>query len=546
MATEIELKYLLLNNEEQATMEQVNSTISLLLNNHALNFSYQQKALKNRYFDTPNLTLRQHRIALRSRATKHGNSECFEQTIKTSGKVIAGLHQRPEYNVELDNNDPILSLFPESIWRKGTDVNTLQQDIVELFSTNFTRHTWLITLANAQVELAFDSGNIACKGFDSKPSIYEIELELVKGDTKALFFVMKILFSKLALRPGQQTKAARGYALFHQSQKQVNSTESQSINLCEASTKLTRRVKNEAIEPVSLLTMPLDKNMTLNEAFKAGVSFSLTQLQLKIDSYVEAPSLNTLSKISEILALLRQGFWLFAKSLSDENTKLRSELSYFIRTIHWVDNARYIQALINKQSTYQKEASVNQQVITKLQLANKRYPCESQILSLFHSERFNNLQLALLALLLQEEVLNSDNGITEQELVDLACSQLILSRKLLSNELVNFPRLGSLGSSEYYFTAHSLLIRALLTTSWFSPLFVGQGSDTIKKFSMPWLDIKLGISELQSLDLLQQQLTHLTEPEPKLSDWLKTKIDNLIAALEQSQAKALSIKPYWS
>ena len=116
---------------------------------------------------------------MRSRGTKFENNECFEQTIKTSGKVIAGLHQRPEYNIDIDNNQPILSLFPEAIWPEEIDVNQLQQEIVELFSTNFTRHTWLITLANGQVELAFDSGTIACKDFSQTPNIYEIELELV-------------------------------------------------------------------------------------------------------------------------------------------------------------------------------------------------------------------------------------------------------------------------------------------------------------------------------------------------------------------------------
>ena len=104
MVTEIELKYSLLKNEKQATMKQVKALIDLLLNSHGIDYSYQQKYLTNCYFDTPDLTLRQHRIALRSRGTKLNNVECFEQTIKTSGRVIAGLHQRPEYNIDIKIN----------------------------------------------------------------------------------------------------------------------------------------------------------------------------------------------------------------------------------------------------------------------------------------------------------------------------------------------------------------------------------------------------------------------------------------------------------
>ncbi len=215
MVTEIELKYTLLKSDDLVSTELVQGKVCQLLSEHKLVFIHQEKQLSNHYFDTENLSLRQHRIALRTRGTAHkGSDECFEQTIKTSGTVIAGLHQRPEYNVDIKDDKPILALFPDSIWqgKAGIDTNQLQQNIAELFSTNFTRHTWLVTLADAQVEIAFDSGEVACQGYDDKPSIYEIELELVNGDSKALFFLTKILFSHLALRPGQFTKAARGYA----------------------------------------------------------------------------------------------------------------------------------------------------------------------------------------------------------------------------------------------------------------------------------------------------------------------------------------------
>ena len=540
MVTEIELKYSLLECRDMATVQQVKAQICQLLTEQELAFVHQVKQLSNHYFDTESLSLRQQRIALRTRGTQALHQDVrFEQTIKTSGTVIAGLHQRPEYNVDIDDAKPILALFPEAIWRPATDIKQLQQEIVELFSTNFTRHTWLVTLSNAQVEIAFDSGEVVCQGHSNKPRIYEIELELVSGDTQALFVLTKLLFSQLALRPGQLTKAARGYALYHESIAVSGNLENIAID------------DDELVEPIALTMIDLSKNSSIDSAFNKGIEYSITQLQLSVDSYVDAPSLSKLAKISELLALLRQGFWLFnellpANKSPTEEQALRSELSYFIRTIHWVNNAHYIQALTSKRSSNQKAASVNQELITKLQLAQQRYPNESQVLAILHSERFNNLQLNLLSLLLKRNSTDTNKTENTSSLIEFAAKHLTHSSKAISRELAKLQTPPNASSSELYLTAHSLLIRALLTTSWFGGLVSGSESDMVSRFSMPWLDIKQGISELQSLSLLQQQLVHLPASEPKLAQWLTNKSDNLITALDQSRAKALTMKPYWS
>jgi triphosphatase len=535
MVTEIELKYSLLENNEQAKPEQVKTTISQLLFEHEITFVKQEKQLSNHYFDTANLTLRKNRIALRTRGTQcFDEAKRFEQTIKTSGIVIAGLHQRPEYNVDIVDAQPILSLFSDTIFQPDIDINLLQQQIVELFSTHFTRHTWLVSFADAQVEIAFDCGEVACQDYAIKPRIYEIELELVSGDAKALLKLTKLLFSQLSLRPGQLTKAARGYALYHESIATAPEVENKPAN------------DTVIVEQLSLPMIELPKKTELHSAFTYGIEFSLNQLQLCVDRYVETPSLNTLSKVSEQLILLRQGFWLFESLVAPDEQVIRKELSYFIRTIHWVENARYIQALINKQSSYQKENVVNQELITKLQLRQSRYPRESQVLALLHSERFNNLQIDLLSLLLNR---NSDDKLkadSNNSLVDFASKNLTDSTTILSDELAKLQKPQGFTSIELYLTAHSLLIRALLTTSWFSCLFAEPESDIVKRFNMPWLDIKQGINELQSLSLLQQQLVHLPKQESKLSQWLTIKSENLITALDQSRDKALTMKPYWS
>ncbi len=535
MVTEIELKYSLLESVEQVKPEQVKAIISQLLSEHEITFAFQEKQLSNHYFDTADFTLRKNKIALRTRGTQcNDEAKQFEQTIKTSGTVIAGLHQRPEYNIDIVDAKPIISLFPDNIFQPSIEINLLQQQIVELFSTHFTRYTWLVSSAGTQVEIAFDCGDVACQDYANKPRIYEVELELVTGDANALLMLTKLLFSKLALRPGQLTKAARGYALYHESIASTVDVESQPANDIEVA------------EQLSLPIIEIPKKATLQSAFTHGIEFSLNELQLCVDRYVETPSLNVLSKISEQLVLLRQGFWLFDELLTPNEKTIRSELSYFIRTIHWAENASYIHSLINKQSSYQKENQINHELITKLQLRQSRYPKESQVLALLHSERFNHLQIDLLSLLLKRSTADNLKADQKNSLAEFARSHLTSSTKQLSDELFRAKKTESVNSIGLYLTSHSLLIRALLTTSWFSCLFVEAESEVVNRFNMPWLDIKQGISELQSLNLLQQQLMHLPKHENKLTQWLTTKSENLIAALDQSTAKALTMKPYWS
>jgi triphosphatase len=535
MITEIELKYSLLGSKGLAAVDKTKAKVCQLFTEHDFSFSYKRKELTNHYFDTENLSLSLNKIALRTRGTKQDNEGIhFEQTIKTSGSAVAGLHQRPEYNVDINDALPNISLFPHDIWQEGTNIEELQTQLMELFSTNFTRHTWLVTLADAQVEIALDYGDIFCQGHKEKLKIFEIELELVNGKPEALFVLTKILFTQLALRPGQLTKAARGYTLYQRSLTQGSQIKNKYLS------------DSEAVEQLSLSMMNFPKVHSIDKIFNQGVEFTLTQLQLTVDRYVEQPSLITLGKISELLALLRQGFWLFKDKLTDEVKMLRSELSYFIRTIHWVDNARFIDDLTNKQCSYQKGTSVNQELIIKLQLTKKRYPNESQVMALLHSERFNNLQLNLLSLLLKRSTIDKEEVVNSKVLALFAANHLTHCVRLLSTELTSFANLQRLSSNDLYITANSLLIRALLTISWFSYLFIEPNDELAKKFIMPWLDIKQGINELQSLNLLQEQLSYLPNKEDKLESRLMSKSENLITALDQPRVKALSMKPYWS
>ena len=181
-----------------------------------LNASVTQETLllTNHYFDTPDRTLRQHYIGLRIR----GNNQKFEQTLKTAGKSIGGLHQRPEYNVPLDVkknqnvNVPDLKLFPASAWHETIDVDILQTEIKTLFTTHFKRKIYLLEFPDGDiVELVWDLGQVT-SGNKSIP-ICEIELELKKGTTLALFNLASRIVGLLPTTIGTESKAALGYNL---------------------------------------------------------------------------------------------------------------------------------------------------------------------------------------------------------------------------------------------------------------------------------------------------------------------------------------------
>ena len=209
MEYEIELK--LLTNQQAGEIIETK-----LLSQLNAKVTQQTQILTNHYFDTPSRTLRQHDIGLRIR----GNNHRFEQTLKTAGKSIGGLQQRPEYNVQLDESKnqnvllpvPNLRLFPVSAWPKTINVDDLQVEIEILFSTHFERNIYLLEFSDADiVELAWDLGEVT-SGNKSVP-ICEIELELKKGSTTSLFKLAKRIVNLLPTSIGTDSKAARGYNL---------------------------------------------------------------------------------------------------------------------------------------------------------------------------------------------------------------------------------------------------------------------------------------------------------------------------------------------
>nr|WP_274921704.1 CYTH domain-containing protein [Providencia sp. G1(2023)] len=134
-------------------------------------------------------------------------------TIKTAGQAIGGLHQRPEFNVDIDSPELNLAAFPTEIWPEGTDVAQLQSELSILFSTNFTREKWLVTFEDSEIEVVLDQGEISAGAKDLP--IQEFELELKKGFIADVLNLAKKIADIDGLHLSSVSKAARGYSLIN-------------------------------------------------------------------------------------------------------------------------------------------------------------------------------------------------------------------------------------------------------------------------------------------------------------------------------------------
>jgi len=174
--------------------------------------SFDSKHLQNIYFDTPSLDLNKSRVALRIRQV----DERYIQTLKTSGSSSGGLHERGEW--EWDVNGPALdlSLIDADLLPEALDLEYLRQHLQPAFETNFQRDRWLLNVSHehlkAEIELVHDQGQVLAQG--KTDPISEIELELKSGDADLLFKVAHDLSGTVPLLISNISKGQRGFRLF--------------------------------------------------------------------------------------------------------------------------------------------------------------------------------------------------------------------------------------------------------------------------------------------------------------------------------------------
>ncbi|MDF7671298.1 CYTH domain-containing protein [Orbaceae bacterium ESL0721] len=220
MSQEIELKFAI-NSADIAPLTQF--LMQYATPNHLI--------LTNTYYDTADNYLRDHGYGLRVRKTEYKQNEHYEITLKRKGTMVAGLHERAEFNGDLPNKNPDLSQLPPNALPANCDLKQLQQSIIPLFQTDFSRQTWLVNIADSQIEVALDQGKI--KTDSEACTIQELELELKYG-SKGDLIDFALQLCRFHLRLFSQSKAARGYLLLQAKSQKLPSQKLPSQKMVES------------------------------------------------------------------------------------------------------------------------------------------------------------------------------------------------------------------------------------------------------------------------------------------------------------------------
>lgn len=460
------------------------------------------KHLSNSYFDTPDLQLRHWDMGLRIR----GCDACFEQTIKTAGTVVGGVHSRPEYNIDIDQAKVNLSLFPEKIWPSGANIKHVEQQLQCLFDTDFTRRKWHIYLEDSLVEVALDIGTITANGM-SEP-ICELEFELLAGETQALLILGERVAKHIPVRLGRASKAKRGYRL---------------------------AAKASPLQLDALEFIQLGRVDDLKQAFITLLSTGLERWQL-LESMLLA-STNSVDQLPLLSYRLRACVRLIRCSLSQFEL-LDTELNQCFDCIE--HHLEYVESGLSLVEILDNDAAL----LTSLPEVQQLSAAASQGLAELHIPNaleamladicYGHLQLKLVNLLFECRVgkIDVDLGMGLQKFADK------MQEASWQRITQSMPSKADLNSEAYQSFAKAL-DESIFVGVAYGELYDAKTRDL---FRAPWRDLVLGIRTLAAY----RQLNQLSEKlDVDIQDWLDNKEHSLLFAMEHSRRSALKVQPYW-
>jgi triphosphatase len=158
------------------------------------------------YFDTDKLMLRNKGLSLRVRRI----GRRYVQTIKQECGESAGLFARNEWERDIDGKQPDLDAARDTALEPLLS-KKLRRGLKPLFETRVRRTVYPIRSGDSEIELSIDRGKVEA-GRQSSP-LCEVELELKRGDSGALFKLARTLAEQVPIQLSVKSKAERGYAL---------------------------------------------------------------------------------------------------------------------------------------------------------------------------------------------------------------------------------------------------------------------------------------------------------------------------------------------
>lgn len=504
METEIELKFFVSPDFSDVLLEKIAEAKVL---------QHSCRELGNTYFDTADNWLREHDIGLRIRRF----DDVFVQTVKTAGRVVAGLHQRPEYNAEHNSNEPDLSLHPEDIWPQGRTFSEVQQQLTPLFSTNFTREQWLIGMPDgSQIEVAFDQG-LVIAGYKEDP-ICEVELELKSGQADSLFTLARTLCEAGGMRLGNLSKAARGYRLAQ---------------------------GHEEDEVKELTLVATDRNDTVESCFINTLEHALSHWHYHEQIYSERESNEALHQIRQSISFIRQTLTIYGGIVPRRASAiLRQELKWLEQELEWLQEFDYLDDLLEDKGHVLRKLDARKFLVGELKVMQEQLPDRESNLTLLSSARYTGLLLDLSRWILSR---GWQPFLDEKARQKMARNILPFSVQQLDRtwaELMEaFPPERTLSRQEYIDQQYRLM-RNLYTGLGFASLY---DADERNSFRLPWADLMQGIDDLLMLKPLANLMDKLDgeEEREQLERWLFRQETSILHAMEQTRLISVEAAPYW-
>ncbi|MBD5772383.1 CYTH domain-containing protein [Marinomonas colpomeniae] len=164
-------------------------------------------SLMNAYFDTENASLMQAGMALRIRAV---NGK-FIQTVKTRGSNRVGMHARGEWEWLVPSDKLDFSLFKDVPLPNELEDMSWQDQLLEVYRTDFERQVWNIESQGSKMEVVCDQGLVTSPY--GEDTICELELELKEGDEAGLYHFALELAENLPVQVSVVSKAQKGVRL---------------------------------------------------------------------------------------------------------------------------------------------------------------------------------------------------------------------------------------------------------------------------------------------------------------------------------------------
>lgn len=321
-----------------------------------------RERLASVYFDTPKHALRKKGLSLRIRSA----GEKRIQTIKDAGLARAGLFDRPEWESEVGGEVPDLAAAagtPLEAALSGRRASGLKP----VFATEVERTTWTVEADGSEIEVALDEGRIAADG--SARMIAELELELKRGSSSALFALARALDAGGALKIGVQTKSERGYRL--------------SAGEAPSSYKA---------EPLSLR-----RGMPAGDAVAAIARACIRHFRLNEAILLETRSVESLHQARVAMRRLRSSLSLFRQLVADPETEaLKRRLRALSARLGEARNLDVILERASDLGSGQDEAAADLTGVANRMRADREVAYD-RVVETLGSKRFRGLMLDVLA-----------------------------------------------------------------------------------------------------------------------------------------------------